>query len=67
MVGCVRDWADLASPKTKTTKEDNKTQKTWEELANRNIKGAEEMTTIEIECVVSGIRLGAKKKNETRR
>ena len=59
--GCVRGWADLASPKTKTTQGDNKRKKTWQELANRNIMDIEEMATLEIEGVVSGIRLAAKK------
>ena len=54
---CVRNWADLASPKTETTQEDNKRQKTWKESAIRNINDKKEMATLEIEGVISGIRL----------
>ena len=51
-------------PSNKTTQGEDKKQKTWQELESRNIKGINEMATLEVEGVVSGIRLSAKKKTK---
>ena len=39
-----------------------KKQKTWEELATRNIKSINEMPTLEVEGIIRGIRISAKQK-----
>ena len=44
------------------TQEGDKKKKTWKELASRNIKSIKEMTTLEVEGIISGIRICAKKK-----
>ena len=50
-------------PDKKTTLGDDKKQMTWKELASRNIKCIKE-TTLEVEGIISGIRLIAKKKTK---